>query len=230
LVNLTIPGEWKDIPNFINYAASSNGSIKNIKTNRILKQELTKDGYLKVTLYKNGKGYTKKTHRFIALTFIANIFDKPQINHIDGKKINNHTENLEWVTAKENMAHAIKNGLYTSESAKKAYQTKIKKYGTDYLSELGKKNFAKSDKKQIQKTILRKYGIEYIKINAKKASEKAKDKNIKKTIIKDLQGNIICTKESRVTASIFLKVDARRVSESIKHGYKINKKYICEEC
>ena len=57
--------------------------------------------YLRVSL--NNKSYS--VHRLIAIAWIPNPDRKPQVNHIDGNKLNNHAENLEWATASENQKH-----------------------------------------------------------------------------------------------------------------------------
>ena len=61
--------------------------------------------------YVRTKDWNRKLHRLVALAFIENKENKPQVNHKDGNKRNNHKDNLEWATAKENAQHAIKNGL-----------------------------------------------------------------------------------------------------------------------
>lgn len=67
-----------------------------------------KKGYLRINLPKLG---TVLLHRLIAQLFIPNPENKPQINHIDGNKLNNAVSNLEWVTNQENKDHAVKMGL-----------------------------------------------------------------------------------------------------------------------
>jgi hypothetical protein len=64
-----------------------------------------KNGYLQVAIYINGKQKFLSIHRLVAECYITNPNNKPQVNHIDGNKLNNHYINLEWVTNKENADH-----------------------------------------------------------------------------------------------------------------------------
>lgn len=76
-----------------------------------LKQQMSGRGYRMVFLTnKNGKA-TCYIHKLIAQTFIPNPFNKREVNHKDGDKLNNNIKNLEWVTKKENYYHAIRTGL-----------------------------------------------------------------------------------------------------------------------
>lgn len=85
---------------------------------RKLKPALDGNGYLIVTLC-NKHGYrTKAVHRLIAANHVANPEGKPQVNHIDGCKTNNHGNNLEYCTNKENMQHAFRTGLIKPPNAK----------------------------------------------------------------------------------------------------------------
>ena len=96
------------------YLVSNLGRVKSLKfgKEKILKQSNSM-GYLRITLKKrDGKQKTPKVHRLVALAFIPNPNNKPQVNHKDGNKYNNHIDNLEWSTCQENVQHGWENGLY----------------------------------------------------------------------------------------------------------------------
>lgn len=103
--------KWKKIPDFPLYACSPSGTIKNIKRDKVLRPTKDKNGYKKVLLCKNGYHKNIAVHRVVALTFLDNPNNLPQVNHIDGNKINNNVSNLEWCSNYDNMQHAIKKGL-----------------------------------------------------------------------------------------------------------------------
>lgn len=99
------------------------------KPQRVLKPYKDRKGYLKVDL-RTGDGERKiiKVHRLVALAFIPNPENKPQINHIDGNKRNNHVSNLEWVTGLENHRHKIKMGLNVVPCGDEHYTRKGEKH------------------------------------------------------------------------------------------------------
>lgn len=80
-------------------------------TEKILKQQIDKDGYYTVNLQIGARKKFMRVNRIVAIVFIPNPNLLPQVNHKDGDKMNNEVENLEWVTCKENIAHAFINGL-----------------------------------------------------------------------------------------------------------------------
>lgn len=88
---------------------------------RVLLQIMNKQvQYKQVSLWKENKGTSYYVHRLVAEAFIPNPESKPEVNHIDGNRQNNHISNLEWVTSGENSLHASKTGLrvYTNRLTK----------------------------------------------------------------------------------------------------------------
>lgn len=127
--------EWRDIPNFEGYQVSSLGRVRGIDRlcgnrpgvtkGKILKPFRNKRGYLEVNLYNNSKSTAKIIHRLVAKAFISNDFNKPQVNHIDGNKLNNEVSNLEWMSNSENQLHAYSLGLQPSRAGENNVKAKI---------------------------------------------------------------------------------------------------------
>ena len=92
----------KPIPNNETYYIDKYGLVYNDNGDR-LKQSMVGSGYMCVVL----TGKRCYVHRLVAQTFIPNPDNKPNVNHKDGNRLNNHVDNLEWCTQKENVSHAI---------------------------------------------------------------------------------------------------------------------------
>lgn len=113
---------FKDIPGYEGlYQVSNLGQIKSIGridrrgrnklAEKIFSPVNTRNGYLQIKLHLDGKAKGAYIHRLVAATFISNPLKKPQVNHMNGNKLDNRAGNLEWCSAKENTAHAIETGL-----------------------------------------------------------------------------------------------------------------------
>lgn len=97
----------------MDYEITKEGQIISLKygKRKEVKGYLDKYGYRRVLLHIDGKRVKFFVHRLVAETYIPNPKNLPQVNHKDGNKLNNNVSNLEWVTPKENIEHAIKIGL-----------------------------------------------------------------------------------------------------------------------
>ena len=104
---------WRKIKNYPRYKVSSDGDIKSLKTGDIMKPFIANNGYLTVKLYDGIKHHPKAIHRLVAETFYDGDHEGLEVNHIDGNKLNNSIENLEWCSHSANTRHAIENGLFT---------------------------------------------------------------------------------------------------------------------
>ena len=96
------------IDGFEKYEVSNLGKVRNIKSGRVLKPRLHREGYLEHLLYKNNKQKFLLLHRILATAFIDNPEGKPCVNHIDENKLNNDLSNLEWCTKRENNIHGTR--------------------------------------------------------------------------------------------------------------------------
>lgn len=112
--------EYKAIDNWNNYYVSTNGNVKN--KHGLVLSPYDRNGYLHVSLKHNGLKQNMKIHRLVALTFINNPENKETVNHIDGNKKNNHVDNLEWATQRENNLHAYKTKLKKCTTKKPVQQ------------------------------------------------------------------------------------------------------------
>lgn len=119
-------GLWKYIEGYENiYKISTRGQIMSVERQvfcirnksystikeKILKPQITTDGYLRVMLCKNKIKTQHSIHRLVASNMIHNPENKPHINHKNGIKSDNRVCNLEWCTPKENIHHAWETGL-----------------------------------------------------------------------------------------------------------------------
>ena len=167
---------------FTNYEFNKDGTIFSKFTNKLLKGSPDKHGYCIVCLSHNKKVHVKSVHRLIAETFIPNPENKPQVNHKDLNKQNNYVGNLEWVTAKENTQHAIKNGVIRGFK-KGEYKNTKEMCKQISMQRKGRKHTYET---KIKINMKKKGHIEYKETKKKKREEK-KYKN-KKIMLEILNG------------------------------------------
>lgn len=109
---------WKCYKGFSRYLISNKGRVYDTLKEVPVARTPNEEGYLKVTLRgDDGKRKGFSVHRLVALCFISNPKNLPEVNHKDGIKLNCHYKNLEWVTHAENIQHAWDTGLLKKDEA-----------------------------------------------------------------------------------------------------------------
>lgn len=126
---------WKTIEDYPQFEVSSCGNMRRIATGKVLKLNINKQGYLVVCVSLGKKGTYKsfKVHREVARAFIPNPENKPQVNHIDGDKLNPHVTNLEWATASENIVHAYDNDLIDFRIGEEVWCAKLTQENVEFI-------------------------------------------------------------------------------------------------
>lgn len=117
----------KYIKEFDRYQIDETGIIIGV-LGSILKSAPSHRGYLHVTLYKDGKAFTRNVHRLVAETFIPNPLNLSEVNHKNGNKTDNRVENLEWCSHSENIRHALTTGLIKQPVGDLSLNSKLKEF------------------------------------------------------------------------------------------------------
>jgi len=126
------PEEWKEVKGYEGrYSISNHGRVRSHERTylkdggtkqktygRLLKNRINKYGYDSCIFSMCNKIKSFGVHRLVAEAFIENPKNKPQVNHKDSNRANNHIDNLEWATSKENNYHAHKYGFADNNSKK----------------------------------------------------------------------------------------------------------------
>ena len=126
---------WKDIKGYEGlYQVSNMGRVKsfnykNTGKEGILEGSKNKRGYKVVHLSKNGKTNHYRIHRLVAITFIPNPNNYPEVNHIDEDKNNNRMDNLEWCDGKYNLNYGTRNKRISEHRKGKCSGKEHPRYG-----------------------------------------------------------------------------------------------------
>lgn len=149
--------------------------------------------------YVTIRGQALSVHRLVAKAFIPNPENKPQVNHIDGNRSNNHYKNLEWVTNSENMEHAIKSGLMRKRKSFESISKKdLRVIESDLKEGISATRISEKLEKRVSHETIRMYKIKNkisvptkIKKRKRKSDEYYKTKARERWELKTYDDNII---------------------------------------
>jgi hypothetical protein len=96
------------IEGYKNYSVTRQGEVVNTNSDHMMKKQINNCGYYRVELSRSGSQKRYFVHRLVATAYIPNKENLPQVNHINGDKLDNNVSNLEWCTASQNHKHSYK--------------------------------------------------------------------------------------------------------------------------
>lgn len=154
---------WKETE-YDGYFISNFGRLRG-RTGKILKQQVGKTGYYIVAIYPNGRqGKAKclKIHRLVAQAFIPNDnFLNNIINHIDGNKLNNNVDNLEWCNCSHNTQHAYDIGLAHAQKGCMNVHSKLTEDDVKWIRE----HYIPRDKEFGSRALAKKFNMNHSNIS-----------------------------------------------------------------
>ena len=168
--------EWRAVPGYEGlYEVSNKGNVRNVRRNNIIKGFINTKGYIQVSLCKNGIRKNFTVHRLVALTFIPNPDNLPEINHINEDKTNNRVDNLEWCTAKYNNNYGSRKDKVRDTKIKNGYWTGLsnEEYWKDYYEKnKGKIREQHREYNEKNREKIREHNREYMREYRKKENKK----------------------------------------------------------
>ena len=149
--------KWKEIPGYDGkYEVSTHGNVRcvnyrNSGMSKVMKMHLTKHNYYMITLRQGGKNVNRSVHRLVALTWIANPNNLPEIDHINSNPSDNRVENLRWCTKEDNLSNPA------TKEKRQNTKVKSKPYSKNPLTEEKRRQISLAvSKPVVQMTMFRK--------------------------------------------------------------------------
>lgn len=113
--------EYKPVKGYEDYyLVSSDGNVINKMTGHVLQGDVKNSGYRSIILSYGGFAKHVSVHRIVAEAFCYRPDGADEVNHINGNKLDNRADNLEWVTREENLRHAYETGLMPNNAIPRA--------------------------------------------------------------------------------------------------------------